>query len=116
MKPARSCDQITCLPSTPPTKASACCFVSGAVSSDVTSSTRCITGTGLKKCIPMTDAGRDVALADDAVARDARAHLRDPRPHEAAPDDTDFVHTHGRGSFTHSLTHSPRPSIDVRTT
>ena len=70
MNPARSCDQTTCLPSTVPANCSACWRVSGAVSSDVTSSTRCITGTGLKKCMPMTDAGRAVAIASFMIGID----------------------------------------------
>ena len=63
MKPARSLDRITRFPRTVSAKASAPAAVSGEVSSDGISSTRCITGTGLKKCRPSTDAGRLVAMA-----------------------------------------------------
>jgi hypothetical protein len=54
---------MTRLPSTLSANASARTAVSGAVRSEGISSTRCMTGTGLKKCRPSTDAGRSVAMA-----------------------------------------------------
>src|SRR3546814_6038346 len=58
MKPARSWDRITCLPSTSDANADACSVVPLLVTSDDTSSTSGSTGTGLKKCSPITCAGR----------------------------------------------------------
>ena len=59
--------------------------MSGLVSSDVTTSTSLSTGTGLKKWMPMTDAGRLVAMAsfmigiDDVLeARMAPSSVDDP--------------------------------------
>ena len=70
MNPARSLDRITCLASPSRANASARLAVSSLVSSDVTTSTRLRTGTGLKKWMPITDAGRLVAMASFMIGMD----------------------------------------------
>src|SRR5918994_1583989 len=62
-KPARSCDRITRLPSTSVANRSLRSIVGSPVGSDGTSSTSASTGTGLKKCMPITASGRRVAMA-----------------------------------------------------
>ena len=63
--------------------------VSSAVSSDVTSSTSRSTGTGLKKWIPMTAAGRSVAMASFMIGIDevfdARIAVGDSTTRSSAP-------------------------------
>ena len=63
MKPARSCERITFLSRVSVASMVARSIVSSLVISDVTSSTRRSTGTGLKKCRPMTCSGRLVTVA-----------------------------------------------------
>ena len=70
MKPARSCERITCLPSVSDANARRGSAVSGEVSSEGTSSTRGSTGTGLKKWMPMTCSGRRVAMASFMIGID----------------------------------------------
>src|SRR5579875_1800326 len=67
MKPAWSRARMTCLPSRPRTKCSAAAATASAVSSDFVSSTRGMTGTGLKKWRPTTRSGRVVAAASEAI-------------------------------------------------
>ena len=68
-KPARSLARTTVLP-TRSAKACARSTTSGEVCTVVTNSTRAITGTGLKKCMPMTLWGRSVAAARRVIGID----------------------------------------------
>ena len=70
MKPARSWERITFLPSVSAAKASTRAAVSSLVSSEGTTSTRASTGTGLKKCRPTTLPGRWVAMASFMIGID----------------------------------------------
>ena len=70
MKPARSCERMTRLLSVSLANAVARLMVSSLVSSDVTTSTRRSTGTGLKKWMPMTWLGRCVAMASFMIGID----------------------------------------------
>jgi len=62
-KPERSAERTTCLPSTSPANAWARLDTDSPVLSVVTSSTSGSTGTGLKKCMPITRSGFAVATA-----------------------------------------------------
>ena len=68
-KPGKSCASAGVLP-----RSSASAMIAAAVSSDVSrariTSTSYSTGTGLKKCIPMTWSGRDVTAASDVIGID----------------------------------------------
>src|SRR2546421_126449 len=80
MNPARSCDRITRLPRPSTMKSSARSATSLLVTIDGMSSTRRITGTGLKKCSPTTCSARPLATAsfmigmDDVFVELARLH------------------------------------------
>src|ERR1700689_2940123 len=63
-KPARSGEGMTFLPSESGAYCAVRAVVSGLVSNDEINSTSRRTGTGLKKCIPMTCSGRCVAMAN----------------------------------------------------
>ena len=84
MNPARSCERITCLPSTSVAKPAARSVVSGLVTSDETSSTSGSTGTGLKKWRPTTCAGRPGGHAQlhDRDRRRVRGEDRLRRVHD----------------------------------
>ena len=69
MNPERSLVRIACLPIWP-ANASATATVSSAVSSATTTSTSFITGTGEKKCSPITRSGRWVQAASSAIGID----------------------------------------------
>ena len=60
-KPARSCESMHCLPSVSSANSRARAAVSSAVMIECTISTSGSTGTGLKKCRPMTLWGCDVS-------------------------------------------------------
>ncbi len=69
MKPARSPQSTGCLRTFAQTSRTVAC-TSSAVSTVRTTSTSFIAGAGLKKCIPMTSSGRDVARAIDTTGSD----------------------------------------------
>src|SRR2546421_2064841 len=70
MNPDRSFERITRLPNTRSTKSPARIAVSSLVSSEVTSSTRRIRGTGWKKCSPRPPSGGRVARASRMMGMD----------------------------------------------
>src|SRR5215510_9320001 len=70
MKPARSWERMTRLPITFVAKASARSATSGSVTIEGISSTRCCTGTGLKKWRPSTCCGRSVAMPSFMIGID----------------------------------------------
>ena len=70
MKPARSCERMTRFSSRPATNSSTRFAASSLVTIDGMSSTRCCTGTGLKKCSPSTFSGRRVAIASFMIGID----------------------------------------------
>ncbi len=70
MNPASSEDRTHVFPSTSEPNAHANASVSGEVAADGVISTSCITGGGLKKCIPITRAGRSLAIPSDPIGID----------------------------------------------
>jgi hypothetical protein len=89
MKPARSREWITRRPSASRANVAARSVTSGAVSSVGTSSISLSTGTGLKKCMPITAWGRPLAIAsfmigiDDVLDARIACASRSARPSSA---------------------------------
>ena len=110
MNPASSLERTQVLPSTSVPNRRANANVSSLVEADGVSSTSAITGTGLKKCIPMTSAGRPAAAPSVAIGIDDVFEARTTSGRVTAPSRSKIRRFASASSVAASITRSASAS------